>query len=108
MSYLASGLAVEDHQFQLRLAACLYKLAMDVENESPDAPDHETRLALAQQILYRYSIPTLDFAWRCVINPSIAASITVVGDTATVEAPDGDIEFVCASNFTLIAQLRSV
>jgi len=127
MTYLDSALAANDEAFRLRVAACCFKLAQDVINESvPDAPvpaEEEPSVTAEQDATYQRQLGTYRarrdlallavnapqivadrFAWLCATNPSIAASVTVTADgDVEVAAPDGDLEFVVASNWSIIA-----
>lgn len=110
MTFLDSALAANDEVFRLRVAACCFKLAQDVINESrpePDADEHATYVLRRNLALLAVNAPQIvadRFVWLCAANPSIAGSVTVTDDDLVeVTAPDGDIEFVCASNWTVIA-----
>lgn len=109
MTYLDSALAANDEVFRLRVAACCFKLAQDVINESrpePDTDEHATYVLRRNLALLAVNAPQIvadRFVWLCATNPSIAATVSVIDDEVTVAAPDGDIEFVCASNWTVIA-----
>lgn len=105
MTFLATGLAAQDTTFKLRVSACIYKLAQDVLNEWLGTENHDLRAHLARGVIANPNGGPLDrFTWLCASNTSIAATVTQP-ETGGVEvaAPDGDLEFVCASNWDVIA-----
>ena len=103
-TYLNITRAAEDADFNARIRGCLYKLAGDVLYEDPDTERHEARVTMARGIRRFLSFETARFAWLAASNPSIASTIQVdaTGDVV-VDAPDSDLEFVCASNWTEVA-----
>lgn len=103
MTFLQSGLATRDDRFRLRVHACLYKLAQDVRSEPPDAENHAARVTLADSIVNGGWVPLDRFVWLCAANPTIAATVTETDGDVEVGAPDSDIEFVCASNWDIVA-----
>ena len=106
MTYLQSGLAANDPEFRLRVQACIFKLAQDVINEPNTTPGHPARVSLATGVVQDPEPHVNNFAWLCAANGSIAASVTVEGSDVQVGAPDGDLEFVCASHWDTVAGWR--
>lgn len=102
MTFLDTGRAAKDPEFNLRVTSCLYKLAQDVLNEG-DAPEHAVRAQLAKAVIAQPMQLTDRFSWLCASNPAVSATVTVVDGEVEVGAPDGDLEFVCASNWTIVA-----
>lgn len=105
MTFLQSGAAARNETFRLRIQACLFKLAQDVVNEDENADDHHTRISLARAIIIEPAVAVGRFAWLCAANPAIAGTVNDEGDVA---APDGDIEYVCASNWTIVSKDSAV
>lgn len=104
MTFLASGQATTDPQFRLRIQAALFKLAQDVHNEDPSTASHAVRARLANEILQGGPAAVVErFVWLCASNPTIAASVSDSNGTIQVQATDGDIEYVCASYWTTVA-----
>ena len=100
MTFLQSGQAAQDENFKLRIQAAVFKLAQDVLNEDPTTDNHNFRVQLARRVVAQPSAGPVDqFVWLCAANPSIAATVVDSGSTVSVNASDGDIEFVCASNW---------
>lgn len=105
--FLQSGQAANDDEFQLRVQACIFKLAQDVINEDPGSVlDHPARRSLAEAVIRSPESVVVNFVWLCASNPSIAASVNAVNGAVHVNAPDSDIEFVCASYWSTVAGWR--
>lgn len=103
MTFLQSGQATTDPEFRLRVQAAIFKLAQDVLNEPPATDGHVVRRQLAEGIVRDPAPFVTRFVWLCASNGSIAASVVAEGTAITVGAPDGDIEFVCASNWNVVS-----
>lgn len=116
MTYLQSGQAANDQDFRLRVQACIFGLAQDVVNEATDTPGHPARASLAEAIIRSPEDNVDGFAWLCAANSTIAATVsatpvtnadgTVVGTNVEVGAPDGDLQFVCASFWDTVVGWR--
>lgn len=105
MTYLAITKAAEDPDFNARIRGVLYKLAGDVLNEDTATERHRERAEMARGIRRFLTFDTPRFAWLCASNPSISSTIVLDSNAGAVSvtAPDGDLEFVCASNWTDVA-----
>lgn len=103
MTLLQSAQAATDDAFNLRVQAATFKLAQDVLNEPPTTTGYIPRRALAEAIVRDPAVMVNRFVWLCASNPSIAASVVVEGVDVQVGCEDGDIEFVCASNWNVVA-----
>jgi len=103
-TYLSITRAAEDADFNARIRGVLYKLAGDVLNEDPAIEQHQARVTMARGIRRFLSFDTPRFAWLAASNSTISDTIVVdATGQVTVNSPDGDLEFVCASNWTEVA-----
>lgn len=96
-----------DADFRGVIEAATMSAASDVLNESPDAPNHTNRVALARTILavndpIRFeAIERL--AWMAAVNPTIQSKVVIDGQIVIANVEDPDIEYVVASNWDQIA-----
>lgn len=103
MTFLQTGQATGDPEFNLRVKAAIFKLAQDVVNEDVGTDNHVLRTNLAQRVIANPDAVATNFVWLCASNPSVAATVTEEAGAITVGAPDSDIEFVCASNWDIVS-----
>lgn len=103
MTLLQSGQAATDSDFHLRVQAATFKLAQDVLNEPDTTPGYIVRRSLAEAVVREPAVMVGRFVWLCASNPAIASTVTGDGTTVLVDCPDGDIEFVVASNWNVVA-----
>jgi hypothetical protein len=103
VTLLQIGQATTDNEFRLRVKAALFTLAQDVIYEDAGTPNHVFRIQLAQRVAQNPDSVVDLFVWLCAANPSIASSVSVEGSDVQVTAPDGDVQFVCASNWDIVS-----
>ena len=85
-TYLELFQLASNSEFQIRLRYALLRAAYDISNEDPNTPDHDKRLAWANDELGGQSrVPIDRLAVGVLLNPAIAAA----GALAT----DADLQF---------------
>ncbi len=83
-----ANLAMSAGVFLPRLAMALAIAAQDIENEAPETPDHERRLAWAKRALGGQALSDAQkIIWRVALNPVLAAA----GESGVV---DSDVQWV--------------
>lgn len=95
--------AARDEVFSARVAMILMKIALDVANEAPTAPNHANRVALAYRHLKAEVNARAVAAAVIASNATIQATIDSTPAERGANVPDGDLEFVLAGLFDHLA-----